>query len=81
LAGLFRQVAVELDPAIVLFLVGNGLWIKPIDDGVLDGISEEVIAGWAVMADEVTLYVLVEGNAEALVVFDVHQVFGKNFYS
>src|SRR6266511_600695 len=72
--GLLLEIAVERDPAVVLVLVGDGFGVEPIDHGVLEGVGEEVIAGGVVMADEVTLHVLVEGDAEVLVVFHVYEV-------
>src|SRR5580765_557412 len=71
---LLLKIAVERAPAGVLVLIGDGFGVEPIDHSVFDGIGEEVIAGGVVMADEVALHVLVEGDAEVLVVFHVHQV-------
>src|SRR5262245_58143270 len=69
-----RQIAVETDPAFVLFLVSDRLGIEPIDYRVLNGVGKEVISSRTVMANEVALHVFIKRNFKALVVLDVNQV-------
>src|SRR5262249_55061496 len=71
---LLLKITIERDPAVVLVLIGDRFGIKPIDNRILDRIGEEMIPGRAVMADEIALHVLVEGDAEVLEIFDMHQV-------
>jgi len=56
-------------------LVGDGLGIEPVDDGILDREGEEVVAAGVVMPDEIAPPILLVVQAKALEILymgDIH---------